>query len=91
MTVYYCSPLFRNMLQNFVKTGVSTYFDIHVINDDQTSKAGRRSTFLKGCLLQNFTVAKLDADSDFLEEEIDFVYTTFESDEDFKLLEGTRQ
>lgn len=91
MTVYYCSPLFRNMLNDFKKTGKAVYFDLHLINDDQTSNAGRRSTFLKGCLLKNFTVAKIDADSDFLEEEADFVYTTYESDEDFKLLEGTQQ
>ena len=53
MTLYYLSPLFRDMVKNWKETGVDVYFDMVVENDDQESSAGKQSVLLIGCNLDS--------------------------------------
>lgn len=83
MTLYYLTPLFRQMLKEWKDTGVDIYFDLVIENDDPASAAGKQSILLMGCNLDSVILAKLDGDSDDpLDEDTDFTF------EDFDILEA---
>ena len=83
MTLYYLTPLFRQMLKEWKDTGADVYFDLVVEHDDPASAAGKQSVLLMGCNLDSVVLAKLDGDSDDpLDEDADFTY------EDFDILEA---
>lgn len=83
MTLYYLTPLFRQMLKEWKDTGVDIYFDLVIENDDPASSAGKQSILLMGCNLDSVFLAKLDGDSDDpLDEDADFTF------EDFDILEA---
>lgn len=83
MTLYYLTPLFRQMLKEWKDTGVDIYFDLVIENDDPASSAGKQSILLMGCNLDSVVLAKLDGDSDDpLDEDADFTF------EDFDILEA---
>ena len=54
MTVYYVTSLFRQLMLQYMKDGVDTYFDIVVINDDPQSAFGSQSVVLKNCNLDKW-------------------------------------
>lgn len=74
MTIYYATPLFRQMMIDYIKTGKDTYFDIQVVNEDPNSALGKQTMVLKNVNLDSVILAKLDVDSEFLEEDIDFTF-----------------
>lgn len=79
MTLYYLSPLFRQMVKQWKETGIDVYFDMVVENDDQESAAGKQSVLLMGCNLDSTILAKLDGDSDDpLDEDVDFTFEDFD-------------
>ena len=79
MTLYYLTPLFRDMIKQWKETGVDVYFDMVVENDDPESSAGKQSILLIGCNLDSTILAKLDGDSDDpLDEDIDFTFEDFD-------------
>lgn len=83
MTLYYLTPLLRQMLKEWKDTGVDVYFDLVVENDDPASSAGKQSILLMGCNLDSVVLTKLDGDSDDpVEEDADFTF------EDFDILEA---
>lgn len=79
MTIYYLTPLFRDMIKTWKETGVDVYFDLVIENDDQESAAGKQSVLLMDCNLDSVVLAKLDADSDdALDEDVDFTFEDFD-------------
>lgn len=82
MKAYYVSSLFRRQAIDYIRTGVDTYFDILVINDDPQSGFGSQSVVLKNCTVDKVTLARLDVDADFLDEEMTFTF------EDAELLDS---
>ena len=79
MTLYYLTPLFRNLIAEYKKTGVDLYFDMVIENDDPASSAGKQTILLMGCNLDSTVLAKLDGDSDDpLEEDADFTFEDFD-------------
>lgn len=79
MTLYYLTPLFRDMIKQWKETGVDVYFDMVVENDDPESSAGKQSVLLIGCNLDSTVLAKLDSDSDDpLDEDVDFTFEDFD-------------
>lgn len=78
MTIYYGTPLFLSMLQTYLKTGRLPYFTIQVTNDDPSSSVGVQTVALYNCKLSKVPVAMLDADAEWLEEEVSFSYTNVE-------------
>lgn len=74
MTIYYVTTLFRQLMLNYIKTGKDVYFDVTVVNEDPTSSIGRQTVVLRGVNLDSTIVAKLDTDSEALDEDIDFTF-----------------
>lgn len=84
MTLYYYTPIFRQMLAEYKKTGVDLYFDMVLENDDPGSDAGKQVMLLKDCNMDSVVLAKLDGDSDdALEEDVDFTAEDWEPLQDF--------
>lgn len=78
MTIYYGSPYFLRLLQEYLRTGKLPYFTIQITNDDPTTSVGAQTVVFYNVKLQKLPVAMLDADSDFLEMEVGFSYTGIE-------------
>jgi hypothetical protein len=77
-TVYYGTPIFLEMLRTYLKTGKLPYFSFQVINDDPSTSVGKQTVVLYNVKLSKVPVAMLDADAEFLEEEISFSCTNVE-------------
>ena len=79
MTLYYLTPLFRQLVKRWKETGVDIYFDMVIENEDPSSAAGKQSILLIGCNLDSTILAKLDGDSDDpLDEDVDFTFEDFD-------------
>lgn len=74
MTVYYISSLFRELMIKYIKTGVDTYFDLTIVNEDPNSTIGKQTIVLKNCNFDEVPMALLDVDSEGLEEDISFTF-----------------
>ena len=74
MTVYYVTSMFRKMAVHYIKTGKPVYFDITVMNDDPGSSIGLQTVVLKNCSIDSSIVAKLDVESEVLDEDLDFTF-----------------
>ncbi|MCI8510828.1 MAG: phage tail tube protein [Lachnospiraceae bacterium] len=78
MTIYYGTPYFLKLLQQYLKTGKLPYFTIQITNDDPSTSVGTQTVVLYNVKLQKLPVALLDAEADFLEMEVSFSYTNLE-------------
>ena len=87
-TLYYNTDKFREIAYKYRKTGVMTYFDLQITNDDPNSSAGRHTVILKNCLLDKIPWTKIDIENKVLEEEISGTYDDVEMPEKFAVLEG---
>lgn len=75
LTMFYITSRFRKMTMDYIKTGVDTYFDLQIINEDPASATGKQTIVLKNCNIDSVLLAKLDGDSDdSLDEEFDFTF-----------------
>ncbi|APC84520.1 phage tail tube protein [Clostridium botulinum] len=74
LTVYYVTSLFRELMIKYMKTGVDTYFDVSVTNEDPTSSIGKQTTVLKDCNLDEVSMAMFDVESEVLEEDMGFTF-----------------
>ena len=88
LTIYHNTALFDKMVEKYLKTGVDTYFDMQVVNNDPTSKAGRRSVILKGVNLDELTAAEFDAEGKYIEQEHNFTYEGVKYVQHFNELDG---
>lgn len=87
-TFHYNTSIFRELMQQYKDTGEDTYFEIQVTNEDPTSKAGRQTVVFMGCNIDGGTLAKFDADGEYLDEDMDFTFEDFKMPERFTLLNG---
>lgn len=87
-TFHYNQSIFRELLLRYKNTGEDIYFDIQVTNEDPTSAVGRQTVILKSCNIDGGTLAKFDADGEYLDEDMDFTFEDFEIPEKFSLLSG---
>ncbi len=78
MTIYYGTPHFLRLLQEYLKTGRLPYFTLQITNDDPATSVGTQTVVLYNVKLQKLPVAMLDSDADFLEMEVGFSYTNIE-------------
>ncbi|KGE21078.1 phage tail tube protein [Paenibacillus wynnii] len=74
MTIFYMTSRFRQMMLDYMHTGVDQYFDIVVTNEDPSSSIGAQRIMLKGVNLDSVIMASLDTESDALEEEVSFTF-----------------
>ena len=87
-TFHYNTSIFRKMMLDYKRTGRDTYFDIQITNEDPTSSAGRQTIILEDCNIDGGILAKFDADSEYLDEDMDFTFEDFSMPEKFKNLKG---
>ncbi len=74
MTIYYVTSKFRQLMLDYMKTGVDTYFSITIMNEDPASRAGKQVVRLNNVNLNKVIMGKLDTESDALEEEMEFTF-----------------
>ena len=84
--VRYVSSRWANMAQEYVKTGKDTYFTIVVKNQDPGSKTGKQVIQVLGCNIDSIDLAKLDVDTEILDQDIDFTFNDFNVLEEFDSL-----
>lgn len=90
-TAHYNQSVLRKMWLEFKNTGILPVMDIQVTNEDPTATVGRQTIILKNCLTNGGILAKFDADSETLEEEIEGTFDDWEMPESFSLLAGMKQ
>ncbi len=78
MTIYYGTPHFLRLLQEYLKTGKLPYFTLQITNDDPSTSVGAQTVVLYDVKLQKIPVAILDAEAEYLEMEVSFSYRTLE-------------
>ena len=78
MTIYLGTPLFTEMAREYEANGKVLYFDMQVTNEDASTSIGKQTIAYYDCSLDSIPLSILDADADFLEQEVGFSYTTFE-------------
>lgn len=78
MTIYYGTPYFLKILQEYLKTGKLPYFTMQVTNEDNTSTVGKQTVVFYNVKLQKLPISKLDADTDALTMDVGFSYTNIE-------------
>jgi len=87
-TMHYNQSVMREMMVDYKDTGEDTYFEIQVTNEDPTSAAGRQTLVFIDCNIDGGTLAKFDADGEYLDEDVDGTFEDFRMPEKFRELEG---
>jgi hypothetical protein len=82
--IHYMTSKFRSQLNDYIKNGTDTYFDVQIVNDDPASSVGKQTTVLKNCNIDSVIAGKLDSDTDDpLDEEIPFTFEGYEVLDEF--------
>lgn len=87
-TAHYNQSLLRELMLKYKDTGIDIYFEIQVSNEDPTSTAGRQTVILNNANLDGGTLAKFDADGDYLTEDVNGTFDDFLIPQKFNLIEG---
>lgn len=87
-TAHYNQSIFRKLMLRYKDTGEDIYFEIQVSNEDPTSSVGRQTVTHIGCNLDSGTLAKFDADGDYLSEDINGTFDDFLIPSEFSLIDG---
>lgn len=87
-TAHYNQSVIREVMLRYKNEGYMQYFDIQVTNEDPTSTVGRQTVILKNCLIEGGILAKFDADSEYLDEEISGTFEDWDMPEKFTMLDG---
>lgn len=77
-TVYYGTPIFLDMLREYLKTGKLPSFVFQITNDDKGTTVGKQVVVLYNVKLNKVPIALLDDSADYLTAEISFSYTGIE-------------
>lgn len=78
MTIYYGTPEFIDLVQNYIKTGKLPYFTLQVTNNDPSTSVGVQTVVYYNVKLTQVPLSILDADVEWLSEDVTFSYTHFE-------------
>lgn len=88
-TAHFNQSVFREMANEYQKTGVLPYFEIQVSNEDPNSSAGRQTIIHRGCICESFILAKVLTGEELLDEELSGTFESWDMPEKFNLLEGS--
>ena len=75
-------------MKKYKDSGSDFYFDIQITNNDPTSSVGSQTIILKDCNLDSITLAKFDADGEYLDEQMDFTFEDWEMPTEFQVMDG---
>lgn len=87
-TFHYNTSIFRKAMQKYKDKGEDLYFEIQITNEDPTTAVGRQTIVLHDCNLDSIIIAKFDADGEYLDEDMDFTFESWDMPEEFSLLAG---
>ena len=87
-TFHFNTSVFREILQEYTRTGKDIYFDMQIVNEDPTSSVGKQTIMLIDCNLDGGIIAQFDADADYLEDEFDFTFEDWKLMDKFNALDG---
>lgn len=74
--IYYGTPLFTDMVLQYVNTGVMPSFDIQITNNDPTTSVGSQSMAYYGCVLTgSIPLSILNSEESMLNYDFNFSYT----------------
>ena len=83
-TVYYCSEMFCNMIEEYKNTGKLPRFECQVTQEDKASNIGRSTKIYKDCIIDgDVLLSMFDADGEFIEQEVEAYAMDFESPEKY--------
>ena len=85
-SVRYISSRWGKLMQQYAKTGKDTYFTIVITNEDPASSTGKQRVQLLGCNIDGIDLAKLDIDSEILDQDINFTFSDFNILDEFNEL-----
>ncbi|MCD8090941.1 MAG: phage tail tube protein [Clostridiales bacterium] len=87
-TMHYNQSVLRKLHEDYKNTGEDIYFTIEIENNDPTSEAASQTVILYDCNLDGGVLTKFDADSEYLDEEIEGTFEDFSIPEEFTTLSG---
>jgi len=66
------------MALKYAKTGKDVYFTLTIVNEDPGTTVGKQTVVLYNCNFDSVVLAKLDAETEALDESIDFTFEDFD-------------
>ena len=75
LDIYTVTSFWTQLLVQYAKTGVDTYFSLQVKNDDPGSTIGKQRLEVYNVNLDGGDLAKLDVDAEFLSNSYNFTWT----------------
>lgn len=87
-TFHFNTSIFREVLQEYTRTGKDLYFDMQIVNEDPTASVDKQTIMLIDCNLDGGIIAQFNADADYLEDEFDFTFEDWKLVDKFKPLDG---
>lgn len=83
-TVFKCSPMFDNLIEEYKNTGVLPRFEAQVTQEDGASTCGRDTKIYKDCIIDgDILLSMFDADGEFIEQDVEAFAMDFESPEKY--------
>lgn len=83
-TFYKVTSQFARLMLDYVRTGVDPYFTIQGVLDDQSSNRGTERVSIFDVNFDSAQIARLDVDSEALEEEVPFTFEDFDIPEELR-------
>ena len=75
MLIHKVTSEFATIGINYLKSGTIPEITIKVTNDDPNSTIGRQSTLISGVIFDSVPIAKLDIESETLDEDVSFTFS----------------
>ena len=71
MTIYKCTEIFDDVIDEFIKTGVMPLFTIQTSNEDPATSVGRSTKVYNDCVLDGDVLLSMaGSEDDYIEQEI---------------------
>lgn len=83
-TIHQVTSEFVQIGIDYLKTGKIPDVTLKITNDDPNSTVGRQSTLIKDVIFDSIVIAKLDIESETLDQDIDFTFSDADLLEKFK-------
>ena len=83
MTLYFATSRFVKMMINYAKTGKDDYFKLQATNEDPSSSIGKQTVTIMEVNLDEADIAKLNTESEFLDQSMSFTFSDVEMPEEF--------
>lgn len=77
-TQHYNASEFREAALEYQNTGVDSYYDVQIVNEDPNSGIGRQTVVLYGLNFDSVPLALIDAEADYLTEDLSFTANSFD-------------